>query len=55
MSDHREELSFAFAAEMLKLAVPQACRDGVEANLALLGSHARILEDWLDRQEAVEG
>ena len=52
MSDELKDALFVFAANLLRLEVPPACRDGVEANLRLLTGHARTLEDWLDREEA---
>ncbi len=52
MSDEPEDFLSVFAAGLLRLDVPPACRDGVDANLTLLARHARTLEDWLDRQEA---
>jgi hypothetical protein len=39
-----------FATELLKLDMPSDCREGVEANLRLLASHARTLEAWLEAQ-----
>lgn len=51
MSEPKDALT-ALAAEMLKLDLPAACRDGVEANLRLLAGHARALESWLDKPEA---
>jgi len=52
MSDEPDDILSAFAASLLRLDVPPACRDGVEANLKLLAQHARTLEDWLKRAEA---
>jgi len=52
MSEERDEFLSVFAAGLLRLDVPPACHEGVEANLKLLAQHARTLEDWLDRQEA---
>jgi len=52
MSEEPDDLLSVFAAGLLRLDVPPACRDGVEANLKLLAQHARTLEDWIDRQEA---
>jgi hypothetical protein len=43
-------VAYAFAADMLRLDVPPACRDGIEANLRLLADHARTLEAWLERE-----
>jgi hypothetical protein len=51
MSEPKDALA-VLAADLLKLDVPPACRDGVEANLRLLAGHARTLESWLDRPEA---
>lgn len=54
MSEKPKEALTALAAEMLKLDLPRECRDGVEANLRLLASHARTLESWLEGKEAPE-
>jgi hypothetical protein len=51
MGEEPKDALRELAAEMLTLDVPPACRDGVEANLRLLASHARTLEAWLERQE----
>jgi len=52
MSEERNDVLSVFAAGLLRLDVPPACREGVEANLTLLAQHASTLEDWLDRREA---
>jgi len=51
MNEKPEDALSVFAG-LLRLDVPPACRDGVEANLRLLADHARTLENWLDRTEA---
>ena len=40
------------AAARLGLHLPQACREGVAANLDLLARHARILDDYLEKDRA---
>jgi hypothetical protein len=50
MSDESEAALFALTTDLLKLDLPPACQEGVEANLRLLGTHARTLEAWLERQ-----
>ena len=50
MSEEQDDVLSAFAAGLLRLEVPPACREGVEVNLKVLAQHARTLEDWLDRQ-----
>ncbi len=39
------------AAAMLGLDIPDACRDGIAANLDLLARHAKILESYLADQD----
>ncbi|GEM_PF-5849505 len=51
MSEEPDDILSAFAASLLRLDVPPACREGVEANLTLLARHARTLEDWLKRED----
>jgi hypothetical protein len=51
MSDDPKNSEIEFAAELLALTVPPACREGVEANLRLLAGHARVLEAWLKDRE----
>ena len=43
---------FAAIAELLEFDVPQPCRDGVEGNLRLLAVHARVLDTWLEEEDA---
>ncbi len=37
-----------FAAAILGIDVPEACRDGIAASLTLLETHARILDRFAD-------
>ncbi|MBW8882230.1 MAG: DUF4089 domain-containing protein [Asticcacaulis sp.] len=39
-------------AKMLGLDLPEACREGVAANLDLLTRHVKVLDDVLDRDDA---
>jgi len=50
MGEKSKDALAEFATDMLKLDVPPACKQGVEANLRLLASHARTLEAWLEVQ-----
>jgi hypothetical protein len=38
------------AAKLLQLEVPEPCREGVAANVALLATHARILDQWREEE-----
>jgi hypothetical protein len=37
------------ASDFLKISIPEECRQGIEANLDLLKSHARILDAYMAR------
>ncbi len=50
MGEKPKEALAEFAADMLKLDMPPVCKEGVEANLRLLASHARTLEAWLEAE-----
>ena len=52
MSEELDDSLSLFAAGLLRLDLPPACREGVEANLRLLAEHARTLETWLDGRKA---
>jgi len=42
---------FAAAAELLAFDIPAPCREGIEANLALLATHARVLDRWIEERD----
>ena len=41
---------FENAAALLAFEVPEPCREGVAANLALLAAHARVLDQWSEEE-----
>ncbi len=51
LEDNMTDQEFEEAAELLDIDVPGPCRAGVSANLALLASHARLLDRWVETDE----